>query len=195
MKKLATLFLLFLLVGTAQAQMNDSLVVLFASQPGVRLARIFADGFESGDTSALLDANGDGRPDLILTNEDNQGNLQDLFAIDPAFNDTLIRVLDVQTVLGASGQQPYRFRGFADADADGFREATFANDVEVAIVDPRDPQVVNWRSSFNIGFPPELRLLGITDMTDDGFAEIVVVLPQERQVIVFSDNPATTARR
>lgn len=84
---------------------------------------------------------------------------------------------------------------FADADADGAREAVFVNNEEVGLIDPRDPGAVNWRSSFNIGFPPAFRLLGISDMTNDGFEEFIAALPETRQVIVFSDNPATSIRR
>lgn len=192
MKK-TLLFLLTLLCSTAQAQ-DPSLIPIFESEPGTRPSAIFTDGFESGDVSRLLDANGDGNAELVLTRDDIEGNLQGLLAIDLVFNDTIFVIQDVQGLLTDDGTLVL-FRGFADADADGTREAVFATDSEVFLVDPRDTKAVDWSSNFNIGFPPTLRLIGITDMTDDGFEEIVVFLPEERQVIVFSDNPATSVRR
>lgn len=189
--------LLFCMQANAQP-INDSLIVLFLSEPGTRPSQIFADGFESGNLSRL-DANGDMKQDLVLEKEDDDGNLLGLIVIDgttlgAARLDTLWRIQDVQGILD-SATVSVQFSGFCDCDADGTREVVFATDNEVFLVDPRDPQTINWRSSFNIGFPLELRMVGLTDMTSDGFEDIVVVLPQARQVIVFGDNPATSARR
>jgi hypothetical protein len=193
MKKTLLLLPALLFCLQANAQINENLIPIFTSDPGVRPSAIFTDGFESGNVSRL-DFDGDNKPELVLTNEDSDGILQGILVLNAALLDTLWRVQDVQGLLTDDGTLVL-FHGFADPDANGTREAIFTSDNEVILIDPRDPKEVNWRSSFNIGFPPTLRLIGIADMTDDGFEEIVVFLPEERQVIVFSDNPATSLQR
>lgn len=205
MKKPVLLLLLTLLCGTAYAQSNDSLVVLWLSEPGVRPAAIFTDGFESGDLSRF-DANGDGTAELILQRDDSEGNLQDLMVRYPSHIDTLDglwpwNLPDVQQTLSLSGKrtatgEAFVFWGFGDPDGDGFREAIFFNQHEVALIDPRAQQQVNWRSSFSdLGLPSDLRLLGVMDLTGDGIEEVVVALPQTRQVAVLGHDPTTVARR
>ena len=182
----------------AQCCVRDSLFVSFTSEPGTRPSSIFSDGFASGDV-ARLDATGDNKPELVLEKEDNDGKLQGLIVIDggslSTVPDTILFMPDVQGAILDSATVFLRFTGFCDCDADGTREVVFITKNEVVLVDPRDPGSINWRSSFQIGLPSELRLVAITDMTDDGFEEIVVALPEARTVIIFADNPATTSIR
>lgn len=201
MKKLAALFLLTLFFYTpahAQCCVRDSLFVSFTSEPGTRPSSIFSDGFATGD-AARLDATGNGKPDLIMEKEDNEGKLQGLIVIDggslSTVPDTILFMPDVQGAILDSATVFLRFAGFCDCDADGTREVVFITKNEVVLVDPRDPGSINWRSSFQIGLPPELRLVAITDMTDDGFEEIVATLPEARTVLIFADNPMTTSAR
>ena len=188
--------LFFCLPAHAQCCPNDSLFVFFESEPGAQPSTIFDDGFESGDT-ARLDVTGDNKPELVLEREDNDGKLQGLIVIDgnslSTVPDTILFMPDVQRAILDSATVFVRFAGFCDCDADGAREVVFLTKNEVVLVDPRDPQAINWRSSFQIGLPPELRLVAITDMTDDGFEEIVVTVPEARTVLIFADNPATTS--
>ena len=203
MKKTLLLFLpalFFCLPAHAQCCPNDSMFVSFESEPGARPSAIFSDGFESGDISAWLDATGDEKPDLAVEREDDDGNLLGLLVIDgtslgTASPDTILFMPDVRGAILDSATVGIRFAGFCDCDADGTREVVFATKNEVVLVDPRDTEAINWRSSFQIGLPPELRLVAITDMTNDGIEEIVVALPEARTVVVFADNPATTSIR
>ncbi len=182
MKKIASTFILALLFCTqANAQFGlDTLRVLYASEPGVRPARIFSDGFESGNTS-LLDFNGDGKPDLILTSEDDDGNLKDILVIDLALRpDTLWEVRGVQQTLGfqdITETVGVGFFGFADPDGDGEREAIFANGEDVVLINPSD----NSLSFQTVGV-----LVGVTDLTDDGYEELIIFLPQIKQLLVWS---------
>lgn len=196
MKRLLLLAALLGLSLPSFAQVNDSLIVLWLSEPGVRPVQIL-EGLQS-DGASRFDLDGDGLAELILQRDDSEGNLQDL-VINPTYIDTLDGLWpDVQQTLSLSGKAAaaFEFWGFADADGDGVREALFFNDVEVALIDPRARQQVNWRSSYSsLGLPPDLRLLGAADLTGDGVEEIVIALPQARQVALLGAGSANAARR
>ena len=181
MKQTLLLFLTLLLAGTAMAQSNDSLVVFYISDPGTRPSAIFSDGFESGNTSRW-DFNGDGTPDLFMTREDEQGNIEDLLILNAASLDTLWRVIDVPGTLGISATM--NLWGFADADADGTREALFFDPQDVILIDPRS-NTHNWALEPEQNELP-IRLMGASDVTEDGFEEVFVILRGTRQVQVWT---------
>ena len=183
MKQTALVFLTLLLSSTALAQSNDSLVVFFISDPGTRPAAIFSDGFESGNLSRL-DFNGDNTPDLVMTREDDMGNLQGILVVNAASLDTLWRVVDVPTTLGIPGTMD--LWGFADADADGTREAVFASPNDVVLIDPRS-NTHNWALQPEQNTLP-IDLMGASDVTEDGFEELFVTLRGTRQVQVWTAN-------
>ncbi len=177
MKRTLFLLLTLLLCGAAQAQSNDSLVVLFLSEPGLRPA-----GLVLGDgNAARWDASGDGRPDLVMTREDAAGNLRDILIVNPASLDTLWRVQDVPTTLGLANIF-VQLWGFADANADGKREAIFTTDTEVRAYDLNPNEL-----SYMMGWTYVVRFLGAADLTGDGFEELIIFLPDTRQVQVWTD--------
>jgi len=183
-KKTLLLFLTLLLSGTALAQSNDSLVVFYFSEPGLRPSQIFTDGFESGNTSRW-DFNGDNFPDLILTRENEQGNLQGIVVVGrpagAASLDTLWRFTDIPPDLDGM-----RLFGFGDGDGDGTREAIFAGPDNVALIDPRS-NTLNWALNPEDNTKP-VRLFGMNDITNDGFVELSVALRGTRQVQVWTAN-------
>ena len=187
MKKLATLFLLILLVGIeAVAQPSGNIVMVFESSPGTRptLGLQSAQGGMSG-FSRLLDVTGDGEPELVLTNEDNEGNLVDLIALDlKEGNDTTYKILDVAQTLGLAERDGMKFFGFADVDGDETNEVIFANGRDVWLVNPSDNST-EWTYSVQIPSDFPVLLRAVTDITDDSFPDIVIFLPQQRQTQVW----------
>lgn len=187
MKKCATLILLTLLFGVEASAQTDALTVdlLYQSEPGTRptLGLQSAQGGMSG-FSALLDADGDDVPDLLMTSDDSDGNLLGILVVNAASLDTLWRVVDIGATLGLAERDGMKIFGFADADGDGKREAVFANGRDVWLVDP-DENSVDW--SYSVQVPEEFPVLlrTITDITDDGFPDLVIFLPQARQVQVW----------
>ena len=175
-KKIAFLFLLALLCGTAQAQGSESLSLIFQSEPGER--PLSMPGIIHAEFVARLDdAYGDGTPDLILTTKDDDGNLQGLRVVDVASGTTLWQVQDVPQTLGIL-TVPI-MGGFADIDADGKPEALFAGDQGVVLINPSNNSLV-WH------FGEHYALLGVTDMTGDGYPELILFLRETRQVQVWS---------
>ena len=180
------LLLLTLLLGAqAYAQPNNKLVMLFESDPGTRpvLGLQSAQGGMSG-FSALLDANGDEVPDLLMRSNDDDGNLLGVLVINAASLDTLFRVVDLGATLGLAERDGMKLFGFADADTDGKREAVFANGQDVWLVDP-DENALDWSYSSFIPSDFPVLLRAITDITDDSFPDIVLFLPQQRQTQVW----------
>jgi hypothetical protein len=185
-KKLATLLLLVLLCGSAYAQ-DGNLVLLFASEPGTRVAGLqSAQGGMSGFSPSLFDFDGDERLDLVLTSDDSEGNLLGVLVIDAATLDTLWRVVDIGATLGLAERDGMKLYGFADADADadGTREAVFANDRDVWLVDPGD-NTLEWVYSVQVPEEFPVLLRAVSDLTDDGFPDLVLFLPAPRQVQVW----------
>ncbi len=179
MKTTLLLFLTLLLCAPAQAQSNDSLVVLFLSAPGTRLpvGLVLGDG-----NAARWDASGDGQPDLILTREDDAGDLRDILIVNPASLDTLWRVQDVPTTLGFNTGKGLELWGFVDVNGDDQREAIFTTDTEVRAYNPDSNEL-----AYMLGLNQSARFLGAVDLTGDGYEELVVYLSDTRQVQVWTD--------
>ena len=178
MKKPFCLFLLALLFYTpANAQFGS----IFLSESGAQLA-IFADGFESGDLS-LSDFTGDGTPNLTVKTEDSGGILKGIRVVDLASGITLWEVLDVhagafEDVTRSLG---LGIIGFADFFGNGVRHAIFASEENevVVLINPRDNSV-----SFRTLAPSILQ--GVTDMTGDGYDELLIFRPDTQQTEVWS---------
>ena len=183
-KKTAFTFLLALLCSTAQAQESDPLTLIFQSEPGERSFSLPVDV----DAGQLHDANGDGTPDLILTQEDNDGNLQAIRVVDLASGNTLWEVQDVPQTLGFHIHiNPFLF-GFADIDADGKREAVFTTTYppnSVVLINTSDNSV-EWSCAsnlINMGADPNCVLAGVTDVTGDGYPELIIDVTEPIRVV------------
>ena len=192
MKKTVFTFLLALLCGTAQAQGSETLKLIFQSEPGERSFRLEIDGVDAGQ---LHDANGDGAPDLILTTEDDDGHLQGIRVVDLASGftgmagpHTLWEVQDVPQTLGFHIHiNPFLF-GFADIDADGKREAVFTTTYppnSVVLINTSDNSM-EWSCASNLSqfwFDPNCVLVGVTDMTGDGYPELIIDVTEPIRVV------------
>ena len=193
MKKTFFFLLLALFFCTqANAQANPDSVgqpfrLIYQSEPGTRPASIFADGFESGDLSRF-DLNGDGKPDMVLIREDDDGNLKSLLVIDLSSSfarDTLTFIQDVPQTLGLAEKDGMKFFGFADVDGDDTNEIVFANGRDVWLVDPSDHSL-EWVYSVQVPAEFPVLLRAVIDITDDSFPDIILFLPQTKQVEVWS---------
>ena len=180
MKKTATLLLLALLFCTpANAQVNFG--TIYVSKPGARPAGIFTDGFESGDIS-FSDFDGDGMAELILTSEDNDGILKDIRVVDLASGTTLWEVLDVHGAFeDITRSLGLGFIGFTNTLGNGVRHAIFASEENevVVLINPSDNSV-----SFRTLAPSILQ--GVTEMTRDGYDELLIFRPDTQQTEVWS---------
>ena len=164
--KTTLLLLLTLLLCEAALAQNNNLEVLWQSEPGFRPA-----GLVLGDGNTLAnvtrwDASGDGKPDLIMTREDERGNLRDILVRDAATGETFWRVEDVSATLGNIFVQLW---GFADVNGDGQQEALLITETELRAYDPSSNEL-----SYMLGLTLE-RFLGAVDLTDDSHEEIVMV--------------------
>ncbi len=188
MQKTLFLFLTVLLCTSAYGQ-EPFLDVLFVSQPGEYPSGLFSHS----DPQRHFDANGDGTPDLIITRNNAQGDLDALRAVDVATNEILFEIPDVQGTLSLTSQNVYRFYGFADPDGDDVQDAIFASDQEV-VVGAVDMDISEWESGFNLN-GGTLDLVGVTDLTGDDAEEVIIYYPDEDVVRIFggpgNDSQAT----
>lgn len=180
MKETTLLFFAVFLSGTAYAQSNN-LTLLFESEPGMRPASYEVDHpIFSVEEAKRFDANGDGRPDLVLQREDAQGNLQDLRVLDGRTRALLWEVQDVQTTLGFNFDP--ELWGFADPLGTGTPYAIFHSDHEVkgsALEDNGD------EFQLRLQGPSSLRLIAAIDLTSDGWEELIIFLPDTEQIQVW----------
>jgi len=191
MKKPFSLFLLALLFCTpANAQPTENkyeLVEAFRSEEGVQPSAIFTDGFESGDV-LRYDIDGDGQQDLSLIREDENGNLQSIRVINTQTHEVIWEVQDVQQTFYAftdiTMSVGLGFYGFADPFDSGQPHAIFIGGSDIRLYDPTDNSL-GWALSVFIParFPV---LLAITDFTGDDIDDLVVFLPETRQILVLT---------
>ena len=186
MKKLATVLFFSLLCSTAQAQ---PLSLLFESQPNTRFNdSTLGVGFglldANGTHVGLRDANGDGMDDLIIRRNDNEGSLEDLLVLTIAEDrpQPLWQVENVPATLGLQSTD-LAFFGFADTFGTGVRQAIFTNTQGVHLFDPNDNALAWSSGDFN---GDGSVLVGATDVTGDGFADLLLYLPNTRQGQVWS---------
>ncbi len=168
-KTLFTFLFALLFYAQANAQLNDRLVVLFESPPGVLPARIFTDGFESGDI-IRWDANSDGVRDLISVEVDDQDNPVGINAIDVQ-TQTLISHVHVPE------EFPVLFRGFGTFVPGDFPVVNFGNE-GVVLVDQTTDEIV-------FRLDPTHRLVRFTDMNDDGLTNLVIHNTQAQTVQIW----------
>jgi len=172
-----------LLCAPALAQSNN-LEMLWQSEPGFRpagLMLVLGDGNAlqwDGIGKSRWDASGDGKPDLIMMREDDQGNLRDILVRDTATGETFWRVEDVSTTLGLANIF-VQLLGFADVNGDGEREALFTTETEVRAYDPSSNEL-----SWLVG--PIYRFLGATDLTGDSHEEIIATTLDAGVVTVWT---------
>jgi len=183
MKKTFFFLLLALLFCTpANAQITaDSLRRVYKSEPGTQPARIFTDGFESGNPS-FLDFDGDGEPNLVLMTENPDGTLKDILVIATMSRDTLWEFQNVQQTLGfqdLSVGLGSGFLGFANPFGNDVRHAIFTNGEVVVLINPRDNSL-----SFRTLAPSILK--SVTDFTGDGNDDLMVLRPDSLIVELWS---------
>ena len=178
MKKIASTFLLALLFcipANAQIALRDSLVLLFETEPGTRspsLSSFFTD-FDNG-----FDANGDGKPELILIRADSiTGGVVALRVVDLTSNTTLWEVQDINMELGLDPLQVWKQLGFADPHGDGSKDAIFQSQDDLALIRVSDKSL----SFYHIRGQAK----GVVDVTGDGIEELILFLPDKRQVQVW----------
>ncbi len=186
MKKTTLLLIAVLLSGTAYAQ-NNTLGLLYESEPGMSLAGFYDKGNNAAGTR--FDANGDGTADIILQRDDAQGNLQDLRVLDGRTRALIWEVQDVQTTFGFNFHP--ELWGFADPDGDGTREAIFIFPEEIQIdhegltyVDPGS-NTVEWFYEDPSDGNRQAVFIGALDMTGDTYEELIIYLPDTEQVQVW----------
>ena len=172
--------LTLLLCAPAYAQSNDSLVVLFASQPGVR--PFFLDGSQSVRNT---DANGDGTRDFIMRREDDDGNLVRLAAFDMTTREEIwtlnLTGLDVGLVWGiyslmVEGEKRRVVVLSGEASRGAF---IFRPEIDDEVLFRLDPATY--------------RLFGITDLNNDGSDDLIVGNRATRTVEVWGIDTSGTA--
>ena len=172
MKTTLLLLLTTLLCAPALAQSNN-LEMLWQSESGMNPSVTLV---EFTDFESRFDATGDSKPDLVMTRDDEQGNLRDILVRDAATGETFWRVEDVPTTLGNIFVQLW---GFADVNGDGEQEALFTTETQVRAYDPNSNEL-----SYMLGLTYEF--LGATDLNGDGHEELIIFLPDTRQVQVWT---------
>ena len=180
MKKIAStllLALLFCIPANAQNAARDSLVLLFETEPGTRSSSLFSDGFESG-AARRLDFDGDDKPELIVIKTDSiTGGVVALRVVDIPSNTTLWEVQDINMELGLDPLQVWKQLGFADPHGDGSKDAIFESQDDLALIRVSDKSL----SFYHIRGQAK----GVVDVTGDGIEELILFLPDKRQVQVW----------
>ncbi len=167
----------------AFAQSNGILDLLYESPPGTSVL-----GKTGVDTTVgryvidnLQDANGDGRPDLILERRDEQGYLQAVRVLDGSTQETIWEVLDVQTrFTDGTADRDLTLHGFVHLIAPIPAFALFSSSEDVFLVDLDDNS-----EAFRTLAPGPSVLLGVRDVTGDGLVGLIICLPEEETVQVY----------
>lgn len=148
---------------------------IFESEPGAgwSSAQSFFTDFDN-----RFDANGDGAPDLILTREDSDGNLQAMRVVDAASGTMIIDWQNLVFMLGE--KDGMKFFGFVDPDGDGIPDALFNTEALASRV-----WLIN-TSDDSLSFHTGGTLLGVMDLTGDSYVEILILLEETQQMQVWS---------
>lgn len=185
MRTMLLFFALFLLCGGALAQ---PLTLLFESQAGLRPAvQIGTSDFQNAES--LLDANGDGRMDLILMIPDDQGNLEGIRVLDGRTREILWEIHDLPQVLGVTDPMPMETLSlnFADPDGDGNREAVieYQDGTDLFLIDGTS-NTLQWSWGETNDSAHEMRYLGAIDLTGDHYEELLLYIPETKQIQIWS---------
>lgn len=176
MKKIASTFLLALLFcipANAQNAARDSLVLLFETEPGARLAQGFFTDFDN-----RFDFDGDDKPELIVILTDSiTGGVVALRVVDITSNTTLWEVQDINMQLGLDPLQVWKQLGFADPHGDGSKDAIFQSQDDLALIRVSDKSL----SFYHL----QGQAKGVVDVTGDGIEDLIIFLPDKRQVQVW----------
>ena len=189
-KTLFTFLFALLFYAQANAQSND-LALLYQSPEGTRPAAGLqsAQGGMSG-FSDRLDFDGDGIPDLIMTREDEQGNLQHILVINAQTQQVLWEVRDVQRTLGFVDPDMGDIFTFDDVVGDDAPEAIFTSEHDVRLYDPSNNTLV-WSVTADDDwtFPEgiKVRLLAAIDFTGDDKKELLIFLPDTKELQVWHE--------
>ncbi|NBC17326.1 MAG: hypothetical protein GVY18_08450 [Bacteroidetes bacterium] len=191
LKPILFILLAVLLMSSAPLRAQSlELDLLFESEPGVRPGALL-DGFTDASSPKRFDADGDGQADLILRRENEQGGLQDLRVLselDKSSPKIIWEVRDVPATLGITS--PMDLWGFGDVDADGQPEAIFYDDNQVSGF-----HIYRNNLSWKVEEGEAIRLVGATDLTGNGFQEIVVTLQDTRRVQVWKAPAGKSLKR
>lgn len=188
MKKFATVCFLVFLCGAAYAQTNQ-LRMIYESQLNTRPVGLYSPDPDWGGIfggpiigtfgdGGLDDATGDGVSDLVMSRKNTEGFLQELLVLDGTSNTIFWQVQDVQAVLG-----DVNLDGFANVLGTDKPQALFSSSEDVLLIDPRDNSTAWSWGETNDG---SVRLVGVMDVTKDGFFDVFMVEHDTRQVQVWS---------
>lgn len=167
MKATGFFLLLALLCSTAPAQ---QLQVVYTSPPGTRLS---AFDKASAHLSTLRDANGDGVADLMMVREDANGLIDGVIVIDPRTREEILRMdkEDCDEVVG-----------FVNPWGDGRRYLLAEAEGVLHFFDYGEGVV----SQITFNIMTEGGPYFVSDVTGDGLDDVIVGLPDTRQVEVWS---------
>jgi hypothetical protein len=157
-------------VGAYEAALSGSggavLTVLYTSPPGFSKAQLQST-LQGSSTEALLDATGDGVPELVLLSMDPQGDPLEVQVVDGLSN-TVLAAYDAQQILAVTGTGEVPFVGFFEVDGDAGLETLFAVDGALLFEDKMGEEEILFRTS------AEQRYAGVVDLNADGRADLVL---------------------
>lgn len=181
MKRLLAFLALLLLAPGSYAQSNDSLVVLFATNPGVRPAFLNPSDLRPGPER--FDGNGDGKMDLLLVQDDENGSPRAIRVIDGATRSVLYQIPDLSALV--DGESITGIYGFASIYLDASVPYLLVTGTDAIFAfDASTPKLV---FKVEIEGISNLRLAGVTDLTGEGSDELILFSPQNRQVFIVGD--------
>ena len=186
-KKSMLLLLTLFLGGTVYAQENE-LQSIYVSPEDMPVAGILTAAIYGNTFDDLDDADADGVSDLIMTTEDENGDLQDLLVVqvtEARPRGVIWEVVDVQATLGLGDEA--EFIGFANVFGGDVHHAIFVGNLGVSLFDTNDNLLV-WASSVFIPSDFPVLLQAVTDVTGDGFKDLIFFLPDTEQVEVWSSD-------
>ena len=166
-----------LLCAPAQAQ-DPTLELLYTSEPGVSLPTS-----QWKVNGVYNDANGDGQTDLVMTRENDQGDITGLLAVDGATREEILR-MEVETEDEFAGLEFFGFPDLFGADAGELRPALFAGPGEILYVVVSDGNQTIQR--FRPGdYLKQAFLLSMADYNGDGRDDLAIYRSDTEQIEVW----------